>query len=46
MQRPKGHRCPGSHVGRPHGKDKKTERRLRALERAKTRAEARPKQEH
>lgn len=34
MQRPKGFRCPGSRVGRPHGKDKKIERRKRAEERA------------
>jgi hypothetical protein len=29
MQRPPGFRAPGSHVGYPHGKDKKKERALR-----------------
>lgn len=33
MQREKGYRAPGSHVGRPHGGDKKRERQARAQER-------------
>ena len=33
MQRPTGYRAPGSHVGYPHGKDKKQERRERAYAR-------------
>jgi hypothetical protein len=34
MQQPKDYRPLGSHVGHPHGKDKKIERRHRALARA------------
>ena len=34
MQRLKGHRCPGSRVGRPHGGDKRRERQERTRERA------------
>jgi len=33
MQRPQGHRCSGSHNGRPHGKDTREARRERAGER-------------
>jgi hypothetical protein len=38
MQREKGYRAPGSRVGRPHGKDKRKERKRRADERAKAKA--------
>jgi hypothetical protein len=34
MQRPQGFRCPGSHVGRPHGGDKRRERQERTRQRA------------
>lgn len=33
--KPEGFKCPGSHVGHPHGGDKRRERQERTLERAK-----------
>jgi hypothetical protein len=33
MSKPEGFRCPKSHVGFPHGKDKRKERRERAYSR-------------
>lgn len=33
--KPEGFRCPGSHVGHPHGADKRRERQERTLERAR-----------
>jgi len=33
MQRPPGYRCAGSHVGRPHGGDKRRERQERTRQR-------------
>jgi hypothetical protein len=42
MQRPEGFRCPKSHVGFPHGKDKKKERAKRTQERL---ADKQPKKE-
>jgi hypothetical protein len=38
MNRPTGWRAPGSRVGRPHGRDRRTERRIRAEERHAARA--------
>lgn len=40
--RTEGWRAPGSHVGFPHGKDKKIERRKRTEERLASKAPAAP----
>ena len=45
MQREKGHRCTGSHYGRPHGGDKREERALRASERREARVLRTPQQQ-
>ena len=39
MQREKGWRAPGSHVGRPHGGDQRRERQERTLQRAISRGD-------
>lgn len=45
MQRPPGYKCPGSHQGRPHGKDRVQYRRSAATERAEVRASRSPAQQ-